>query len=106
MELNQEWGHDLFSECLACAHYGCEPRQLAIDVLGTSSDEADALCALHRARMTEGACVLCGRRRPWVGLHETSDVAACRPCFASTFGEGEAKRLENAWAELERLGSL
>mgnify|MGYP001593714353 FL=1 len=62
--------------CLACDHYGCEPRELAVDLDGRSEDEADALCAVHRGRLTEGACVLCGRRLPWAMPHESSDIGA------------------------------
>ena len=67
-----------FAWCLACEHYGVDLRELAVDVNGTSKDEADALCMPHRARLTEGACVLCGCREPWVMLHDSSDIGACR----------------------------
>ncbi len=87
--------------CLACDHYGCEPRELAVDLDGLSMDEADALCAVHRGRLTEGACVLCGCRLPWVMLHESSDIGACRPCFAGRFGEEAACDVEVAWRSLE-----
>lgn len=92
--------------CLACDHYDCQPRELAVDLDGLSKDEADALCALHRGRLTEGACVLCGRRLPWVMLHESSDVGACRPCFVSCFGEAAACDVEVAWRTLEWARSL
>lgn len=95
-----------FSDCLACEHYLCEPRELAVDRTGTSPDEADGLCGVHRGRLTEGACVLCGRRMPWVMLQEQSDIGACRPCFEACFGEGEARRIEAAWAELDRALNL
>jgi hypothetical protein len=48
--------------CVACVYYGVRPALLSVDPACQSRDEADALCAKHRAFMTEGLCVLCGRR--------------------------------------------
>jgi hypothetical protein len=87
----------LFAWCMACEQYEVEPRELAVDVNGSSKDEADALCVPHRARLTEGSCVFCGRREPWVMLHESSDIGACRPCYVARFGEEAAREIELAW---------
>ena len=95
-----------YAWCLACEHYDIQPRELAVDVTGTSRDEADALCRPHRARLTEGGCVLCGRREPWVMIHETSDIGACRPCFAGRFGEERAQQVEDAWEDFKWAQSL
>lgn len=54
------------SMCVVCVYYGCMPAELSVDPACQSKDEADALCVKHRAVMTEGMCVLCGRREPWV----------------------------------------
>jgi len=53
------------SLCVACTYYGVEPLSLSVDPACRSKDEADRLCALHRARKTEGYCVLCGPFRHW-----------------------------------------
>ncbi len=90
-----------FAWCLACDHYSVELRELAVDVNGTSEDEADALCIPHRARLTEGGCVLCGCRVPWVMLHESSDIGACRPCYVARFGEKAARQVELAWQTMD-----
>jgi hypothetical protein len=47
------------SLCAACTYYGMDPVSLSVDPACRSNDEADRLCVLHRARMTEGYCVLC-----------------------------------------------
>lgn len=79
------------SICLACAYYGLDPADLAVDPACRSEDEADALCALHRARMTEGYCVLCARRAPWASPWPRSRIGCCRVCFDEIYGRtGEA----------------
>lgn len=74
------------SICVACAYYELVPASLAVDPACRSKDEADALCVLHRARATEGFCVLCGRREPWVSPWPKSDIGACELCYRVTFG--------------------
>ena len=78
------------SICVACEHYGAPQPELSVDPACRSSDEADALCAPHRAKMTEGGCVLCGRRAPWVSPWPESRIGCCRPCFAAVFGKPHA----------------
>jgi hypothetical protein len=78
----------------------------AVDRAGTSTDEADALCVRHRAFLTEGFCVVCGRREAWLVLHETSDIGACRPCFVRCFDEDAARSVEAAWKALDEAASL
>ncbi len=92
--------------CLACTHFGLHPVMPSVDPSGHSKDEADSLCSTHRARMTEGACVLCGRRQAWLVLHETSDIGSCRPCYAARFGEEAARDVEAVWRSLDVAGSL
>jgi hypothetical protein len=92
--------------CLACSHFGQSPAMPAVDLTGRSKDEADSLCVMHRARLTEGYCVLCGRREAWVVLHETSDIGSCRPCYAGRFGEPAAQQVEAVWSALDDAASL
>jgi len=75
------------SICVACVYYGVSPVLLAVDPACQSPMEADALCASHRAKMTEGLCVLCGRREPWVSPWPHSDIGACERCFRGVFGK-------------------
>ena len=88
------------SMCVACDYYRTAPASLAVDPACTSADEADALCVLHRARMTEGFCVLCGRREPWVSPWPNSDIGACELCFRVLFEDAHADAVA---AELTRL---
>ncbi len=92
--------------CLACTHFGLHPVMASVDPSGQSKDEADSLCPRHRALMTEGACVLCGRRQAWLVLHEKSDIGSCRPCYAALFGEEAARDVEAVWRSLDVAGSL
>jgi hypothetical protein len=92
--------------CFACTHFGLRPAMPAVDPAGISSDEADSLCVRHRARMTEGTCVLCGRREAWLVLHDESDIGACRPCYAGRFGEDAAKAVEATWEALDEASRL
>jgi len=78
------------SVCVACVYYGVKPPFLSVDPACRSSNEADALCMPHRAKMTEGYCVLCGRREPWVSPWPSSDIGCCEPCFSDLFGKGHA----------------
>ena len=93
------------SICATCAYYGLEPIALAVDPTCQSKDEVDRLCILHRARATEGYCVLCGRRAPWVSPWPQSDVGACELCFRVVFGAESAKQVAQQlewWALLDR----
>lgn len=74
------------SVCVACEVYGVRPASLAVDPACRSEQEADALCVVHRARMTEGACVLCARREPRVSPWPESRIGACELCFRGVFG--------------------
>ncbi len=92
--------------CLACTHFGLQPVRPAVDGAGISSDEADELCTRHRSAMTEGYCVLCSRREPWLVLHDESDIGACRPCYVTRFGKEAAQAVEATWAALDQAASL
>ena len=89
------------SMCVACEYYGVQPLSLAVDPGCCSENEADALCAPHRAKMTEGYCVLCGRREPWVSPWEDSNVGCCEGCYRGMFGDA---RTAAAAEELARQG--
>lgn len=78
------------SLCVACEVYGAVEIGISVDPACRSRDEADALCTAHRARMTEGCCVLCGRRAPWVSPWAGSRIGACRRCYGEVFGVAQA----------------
>jgi hypothetical protein len=80
------------SICVACEYYGVVPALLSVDPACRSKKEADLLCGVHRARMTEGLCVLCGRREPWVSPWPRSAIGSCERCFRGAFGHPEADR--------------
>jgi hypothetical protein len=84
------------SLCAACTTYGLAPIELSVDPACRSNDEADRLCALHRARCTEGLCVLCGRREPWVSPWPKGDIGACELCYRVVFGSEQGD-----WAAAE-----
>ena len=92
--------------CLACTHFGLEPAMPAVDPAGNSKDEADSLCVRHRAYLTEGFCILCGRREAWLVLHDQSDIGACRSCYAARFGEPAAQAVEACWEALDHASRL
>src|SRR5436305_14312347 len=101
--LSREGTMERTSVCVACEYYGTPELSLAVDPACSSVDEADALCAPHRAKMTEGCCVLCGRRAPWVSPWPDSHIGCCRPCYREAFGQAQAEavaaRLETEVAE-------
>src|SRR5262245_46679644 len=72
--------------CIACEFFQLDPMSKRVDQAGSSKDEADALCVFHRAHMTEGLCVLCGRRLPWVSPWTKSAIGSCELCFRSIYG--------------------
>ena len=78
------------SLCVACEYYGSIPLELAVDPACRSTEEADALCRTHRARMTEGYCVLCGRCEPRISPWPSSAIGACETCYRVRFGEPPA----------------
>jgi hypothetical protein len=86
------------SICAACATFGISSPELSVDPACRSPHERDRLCAAHRARMTEGYCVLCARREPWISPFPESRIGCCRPCFAALTSEEEARRLDRLWA--------
>ena len=89
------------SLCVACTYCGVELLSLSVDPACRSKDEADRLCVLHRARCTEGMCVLCGRRAPWASPWPHSDIGSCELCYRVVFGSEQGD-----WAarELARQG--
>jgi hypothetical protein len=87
------------SVCVACEAYGIWPPALSVDPACRSKDEADALCTVHRARATEGACVLCGRRVPWVSPWLGSDIGACELCFRVLYGPAAGDQVAQALAQ-------
>lgn len=93
------------SLCVACGYYRIQEPSVAVDVGYQSKDEADRLCAPHRAKMTEGMCVLCGRREPWVSPWPQSDIGACELCFRITFGQEQGDAVAHQLAWLRRLAA-
>jgi|SRR5579862_4415771 len=85
------------SICVACEYYVLRPVELSVDPACQSSNEADALCARHRARMTEGYCVLCGRREPWASPWPKSDIGSCEECYRDLFGSADADLAAGCW---------
>jgi hypothetical protein len=86
------------SLCVACQYYGLSPGALSVDPGCQSTNEVDALCMVHRARCTEGYCVLCGHRAAWVSPWPTSVIGTCPPCFQGVFGMAEADILRRQLA--------
>lgn len=68
---------------------GTAPLPLAFPSL-----TGDGLCASHRARLQEGACLYCGRRLAWLRMAGNRELAVCRPCFAQRKGEAVARAVE------------
>lgn len=54
----------------------------------------DGLCASHRARLQEGACLYCGRRLAWLRMAGERELAVCRPCLVDRKGESVADAVE------------
>lgn len=90
------------SICAACAYYGFQEIEISVDPACQSKDEVDRLCMPHRARATEGLCVLCGCREPWVSPWEKSDVGACELCYRVIFGAGLADDVAADFARQRR----
>ncbi|HXX94889.1 MAG TPA: hypothetical protein VEN81_14775 [Planctomycetota bacterium] len=88
------------STCTMCLQWNAPTLLPAVDAAGTSPLEVDALCRLHRARATEGACILCGNRAPWLLMRPASGVGVCRTCFVGWEGEKSAEELERYWQTL------
>ena len=84
--------------CVACQEFSISPAGDPVDLTGESEDPADALCTIHRARTTEGCCVVCARRLPWVAIDDTP-IGCCRPCFVERIGRAAAERVEAALDE-------
>ena len=79
--------------CYVCwqvfSESGAAPLPLAFpDLTG------DGLCASHRARLQEGACLYCGRRLAWLRMAGDRELAVCRPCFARRKGKAVAEAVE------------
>lgn len=89
---------DRTSICVACEYFGVVPVSLAVDPACRSTDEADALCAPHRAKMTEGYCVLCGRSAPWMSPWPNSDIGCCQKCYRVLFGRARAEAVATEFA--------
>ena len=93
------------SACVACEYYGLVPAELCVDPACQSNDEVDALCAKHRAFVTEGFCVLCGRCEPWVSPWPDSDIGACELCFRVVFGQEQGDAVAHQLLWLRRLAA-
>ena len=91
--------------CVACEFFHLDSESRRVDQAGTSRDEADALCVVHRARMTEGLCVLCGRRLPWVSPWSKSSIGCCELCFRVTYGSEAADQVHIRLARRRKRAS-
>jgi hypothetical protein len=87
--------------CIACQRFGFRPADPAMDPTGTSPDERDRLCMLHRARAGEGSCVLCGLRLPWVSPWPRSPMGCCELCYRVLYGNAAGDYVQ---AKRGRLG--
>lgn len=85
--------------CAMCTFFGIRPPAVAVDPEGRSGREVDGFCMVHRARATEGICILCGRRLPWAIMGDPLSPGCCRPCYVERFGEEEARDLEEVWTK-------
>lgn len=103
---NHGWpGHEGWDgTCFACGYFEIDPPALAVDPALKEDDEADALCAVHRGRMTEGLCVVCGRREMWVTVTSESYIGACRECLVEKKGEAFVKTIELSHSQGGRPG--
>ena len=94
------------SACTMCEFWDGPVVRPAVDAAGTSPLEVDGLCVLHRARATEGACILCGRGWPWVLMRPGSQVGVCRPCYVEQEGRKGAEDLEQYWKALSQCAGF
>jgi hypothetical protein len=91
--------------CIACEFFHLDLESRRVDQVGNSTDEADALCVVHRARMTEGLCVLCGRRLPWVSPWANSSIGCCEICFRVTYGSEAGDQVQARLARRRKRAS-
>ncbi len=94
------------SACTMCKMWDGPELRPAVDQEGTSPLEVDGLCVVHRARATEGACILCGRGRPWVLMRPGSRVGVCKPCYVEQEGKEQAEDLERYWKALSQCAGF
>ena len=79
--------------CAACPHIGVPPLRPAVA-------RPEDLCMVHRARATQGACVICGRRLPWMEIQRGIGIGSYRASHGATWREEEVIRLEESWKRL------
>lgn len=91
----------LFPLCWVCCRLKMVPILSSVDATGTSVDEVDELCVVHRSRATEGYCVRCARRTPWVPLDDAQEIGLCRSCAVEVWGEERTRSLEHEGRVLE-----
>ncbi len=89
------------SRCTMCVFWTyAEPRP-AVDEGGFSPHEVDGLCTPHRAKATEGVCILCGLGLPWLFMKPGSTLGVCRAGFGEGQGEEAARGLTVYWEALD-----
>ena len=92
---------ELFPLCWVCHRLKVAPVLSSVEANGDSGDEMDELCVVHRARATEGYCVRCARRTPWLPLDDAQEIGLCRSCAVEVLGEERTRSLELAGRVLE-----
>jgi hypothetical protein len=92
---------ELFPICWVCRRLMVVPGFSSVDATGDSGDEMDELCIVHRARATEGYCVRCARRTPWLPLDDAQEIGLCRTCAVGVLSEERTRSLEHEGRVLE-----
>lgn len=88
--------------CVVCYLFNLRPIRYSVDRSQNPTCEADTLCVIHRARATEGYCVMCARRAVWAIIFKDTETGCCRACFAKQYGTRWARQLERGrkgWPE-------
>lgn len=90
------------SVCMACERFGILPAKPAVDSTGSSSDDADRLCILHRERVLSGCCFLCGQGEVWASPFSDPSIGCCRKCIFRHHGLNAGRRIESLLEEEDR----
>ena len=80
--------------CMACEQFGILPARPAVDPSGSSVDQADRLCRIHRERVLRGSCFMCGGAEVWASPFSDRSIGCCRTCIFRHHGLNAARRIE------------
>ena len=97
---------DQGSACSICRFWATPCPGRVWNPEGPHSLELQGLCMVHRARASEGTCILCGRRLPWMLMSAWSRLGFCRPCYLVRAGEKEAVALVAFLEDLARYAGF